>query len=125
MIRALLFLHLGLQSLALADLQLQCENLKVNVVADKLKIPWSKKEYYIQIDEDPTGTIICSFFATSADDARGNFSYTPSNLRVEWLFYPEYVNLKKLEEDFKLMHEEGKPSQLLEQPCKFPIQNQG
>ena len=44
---------------------------------------------------------------------------------VEWLFYPEYVDLKDLEEDYKRITEENKDSELMEEPCRFPVSNQG
>ena len=47
------------------------------------------------------------------------------NPLVEWLFYPEYVDLKGLAEDHHRVHKEGKESGLMEQPCRFPVTNQG
>ena len=47
------------------------------------------------------------------------------NPLVEWLFYPEYVDLKGLAEDHHRVHKEGKESALMEQPCRFPVTNQG
>ena len=47
------------------------------------------------------------------------------NPLVEWFFYPEYVDLKGLAEDHHRVHKEGKESTLMEQPCRFPVTNQG
>ena len=46
-------------------------------------------------------------------------------LFVEWLFYPEYLNLADLSKDYKRIHELREESKLKEQPCSLPVSDQG
>ena len=44
---------------------------------------------------------------------------------MEWLYYPQYLTLDDLKDDYERVHEKGEKSQLNVTPCKLPISTEG
>ncbi|TRY76577.1 hypothetical protein TCAL_10141 [Tigriopus californicus] len=112
-----------ISALELLASELMCSDLQVTVRAHEHVIPWFSKEYYLKYQQKDS-SLVCTLEVAPDVTEFHVSSFQLEHVLVEWLFYPEYVNLQDLKEDYERIHTDLAQSQLQEQPCRFPVSNQ-